>query len=120
MTDVSQAQRRLNLQYLRECLELWDSWQCPVTFPGVPNGDQLAKEYVALVRKMVAKRNPMAGRKPQTKDNEPATCRGQASQLLERLQAHKEGRLKMTRAQIMAAKIVIGKVIPVPKRRTHR
>ncbi|GAB1721629.1 MAG: hypothetical protein NTNFB01_05250 [Nitrospira sp.] len=54
MSDVAQARRRFNLQYLRERLEVWDSWKQPPTFPGVPNGDELAKEYVALVRKIVA------------------------------------------------------------------
>lgn len=53
MIDAAQEQRRLNLQYLRERLEVWDSWQHPPTFPGVQNGDELAKQYVALVRKIV-------------------------------------------------------------------
>lgn len=99
---------------------VWDSWKQPPTFPGLPNGDELAEQYVALVRKMVAKRKPMAVRKPQTEDNKPAKRHGQAYQLLERLQAHKRGTLKMTRAQILAAKIVIAKCIPMPERRAHR
>lgn len=54
------------------------------------------------------------------KNDEHVERRLQAARLLERLQAHRQGRLTMTPAQIMAAKIVIAKCIPTPERRTHR
>ncbi|GAB1721630.1 MAG: hypothetical protein GDA65_02690 [Nitrospira sp. CR1.1] len=62
----------------------------------------------------------MATRIHKVKNDEHVEPRLQAARLLERLQAHKEGRLKMTPAQIMAAKIVIAKCIPTPERRTRR
>lgn len=37
MIDAAREQRRLNRLYLKQSLELWDSWQRSVTFPGVPN-----------------------------------------------------------------------------------
>lgn len=59
-------------------------------------------------------------RKDKVNNEEHAERRIQATRLLERLQAHRQGRLTMTRAQILAARIVIGKVMPMPERRTHR
>lgn len=54
MPHAAEGQSQLDRQYLQRCLAQWDSWGCPVTFPGVPDGDRLAEEYVALVRKLVA------------------------------------------------------------------
>lgn len=116
MAQAAQVRRRFNLQYLRERLEVWDSWQSPPTFPGVPNGDELARQYVALVRKIVEEDRIISMRIDKLNHNEHAKRRIQAGRLLKRLQAHKQDRIKMSSAQILAAKIVIGTVIPISQR----
>ncbi len=56
MTERMKERSRVNRECLKEYLAVWDAWQCPLTFPGISNGDELAKEYVALVRRMVAEK----------------------------------------------------------------
>lgn len=61
----------------------------------------------------------MAARKYNVKHDEPTKRRIQASQLLNRLVLFANNRVEMTSAQVLAAKVVIGKFIPDLKSVEH-
>lgn len=61
----------------------------------------------------------MAARKNKIKHDEPTKRRIQASQLLNRLNSFAKNEVKMTSAQVLAAKVVIGKSIPDLKAIEH-
>lgn len=50
LTEAAQKNRAI----LRRYIAVWDSRPNGVTFPGLPNGDALAEQYVSLVRAMMA------------------------------------------------------------------
>lgn len=52
--DESDEERLTTHEYLTRMLRLWDTWP-DVTFPGMPNGDALAREYVETVRELVSR-----------------------------------------------------------------
>lgn len=46
--------RRKAINVLRKYLRVFDGWPHGGTFPGLKNGDQLAQEWVSIVRAMIA------------------------------------------------------------------
>ena len=89
-----------------------------MTFPGMPNGVELAEEYLFLV-KNYWKSLRMAARTNKRLHEEQTKRRIQASQLLNRLECYAKGEIEMTQGQVLAAKIVIGKSIPDLKAIEH-
>jgi hypothetical protein len=56
------AQKRIKTrQWLRDWLAKVDEWGCGVTFPGIPDGDRKAEEFVSMVRQSLAISDPVVG-----------------------------------------------------------